>query len=332
MDFSIYAGLLILISIILIDSQPNSSNIELMAIGLLFSGQGAQAVGMGKSLYENSDLVKNIYDSANDILGWDLKEVSFNGPESELTQTKICQPALYVHGYSIYRLLEEKNLISSCEVAFGLSLGELTSLAASGVYDFKTGLKLVAERGRLMQEACDSTIGSMASFIGGTIDLIHELCDEYDIEIANFNCPGQIVLSGEKEAIFKAVEASKNLGFKLVKPLNVAGAYHSKLMKSAKDSFSSFIKDYEFLKPKYRTFNNVSAEYLSDADKIKESLCDQIVSSVKFSDCILNSIDNGVDTFIECGPNKILSGLVRRTDKSIKVISISEYSDLEIVI
>ena len=298
---------------------------------LLFSGQGAQNVGMGESLCKNSELVNNYYELANSILGWDLKEASFNGPTELLTETKICQPALYVHGFSIYKLMEEMNLINDVSCVFGLSLGELTSLAASGVYDFETGLKLVAERGRLMQEACDESEGAMASIIGGEPSAVEDLCKRFDIQIANFNCPGQIVISGDKRKVMDAVEIAKDKsnGFKLVRLLNVAGAYHSRLMNSAKESFSKYIGSFEFKKPKYKFFTNVSGNQLQDPQAIKDALVEQIVSSVRFQDCIVNSINKvGVDSFIECGPSKVLLGLVRRTDKSIDVKSISEFEDL----
>ena len=202
-----------------------------MATGLSFSGQGAQFVGMGQTLCQNSELVDDLYTSANSILGWDLKQICFEGPDEALTVTRVCQPALYLHGYGLYKLLEAKGYLKDIGVVFGLSLGELTALAVAGVYDFETGLRLVAERGRLMQEACDATEGGMASVIGGEATAVRDLCDRFDIQIANLNCPGQIVISGEKEKVADAVESAKekSMGFKLVRPLNVAGAYHSRL-------------------------------------------------------------------------------------------------------
>lgn len=304
-----------------------------MAKGLLFSGQGAQFVGMGQSLCEQSEQIESIYESANAILGWDLKAVSFKGPDSALTETKVCQPALYVHGYSLYKLLEEKGLIDAVGVCFGLSLGELTALAVAGVYDFETGLKLVAERGRLMQEACDATEGGMASVIGGDASAVSELCEAFGIQIANYNCPGQIVISGEKDKVIQAVEASKGRGFKLVKPLNVAGAYHSRLMQSASDAFASFIEPFEFQKPNCAVYTNVTGEALSDPQAIKDALVQQIVSSVRFENCLINaSQQTEVESFIECGPARVLAGLARRTDKAIKVDSVSEYADIQALI
>lgn len=175
-----------------------------MATGLLFSGQGAQSVGMGLSLYENSDIARAIFDEANEVLGWDLKNLCFEGEVEALTETKVCQPALYVQGFAIYCILKERGHLSDLKAACGLSLGELTALAAAGVYDFSTGLRLVAERGRLMQLACDTTKGGMAAVIGGTQEEVQIFCDEFGIEIANLNCPGQIVVSGDNGKIIEA--------------------------------------------------------------------------------------------------------------------------------
>lgn len=303
-----------------------------MATGLLFSGQGAQFVGMGQSLCQNSELVDELYTSANSILGWDLKQICFEGPDEALTETRVCQPALYVQGYALFKLLEAKGYLNDIGVVFGLSLGELTALAVAGVYDFETGLRLVAERGRLMQEACDATEGGMASVIGGEASAVQELCDRFDIQIANLNCPGQIVISGEKAKVMDAVEAAKDksMGFKLVRPLNVAGAYHSRLMESAKTAFASFIESFEFSSPNYPVYTNVTGGAISEPQAIKEALIQQIVSSVRFEECITNSSQTlKINKFIECGPAKVLAGLVRRTDKSIETESVSEYEDIQ---
>lgn len=303
-----------------------------MGTGLLFSGQGAQFVGMGQTLCQNSELVDDLYASANSILGWDLKQICFEGPNEALTETRVCQPALYVQGYALYKLLEAKGYLNDIGVVFGLSLGELTALAVAGVYDFETGLRLVAERGRLMQEACDATEGGMASVIGGEASAVQNLCDRFDIQIANLNCPGQIVISGEKAKVMDAVEVAKDksMGFKLVRPLNVAGAYHSRLMESAKTAFASFIEPFEFKSPNYPVYTNVTGGVISEPQAIKNALIQQIVSSVRFEECITNSSQAlKIDKFVECGPAKVLAGLVRRTDKTIETESVSEYEDVE---
>lgn len=300
-----------------------------MATGLLFSGQGAQQVGMGRSLYESSGIAKALYDQANEVLGWDLKTLCFEGPDEALTETKVCQPALYVHGYAIFSILKSQGKLDDLKSACGLSLGELTALAAAGVYDFATGLQLVAERGRLMQLACDATEGGMASVIGGSPEDVAALCQEFDIEIANLNCPGQIVISGEKAKVLQAVENSKGRGFKLVKPLNVAGAYHSRLMISARDAFADFIANFSFKSPEVAVYTNTTGGAISEPEAIKAALVKQIVSSVRFEECLVNAAgENGISDFFECGPGKVLSGLARRTDKSLNVTSISEYGEI----
>jgi len=300
-----------------------------MASGLLFSGQGAQHVGMGRSLYENSDIARSLYDEANEVLGWDLKALCFEGPDEALTETRVCQPALYVHGYALFRILQSNGKLDDLVAACGLSLGELTALAAAGVYDFATGLRLVAERGRLMQIACDDTKGGMASIIGGEPEAVEALCEEYGIQIANYNCPGQIVISGEEERVLDAVANSKDRGFKLVKPLKVAGAYHSRLMESAREAFAEYISAFKFSVPKIAVYTNVTGQGVSDPEAIRDALVNQVVSSVRFEGCLRNAAkENSVENFFECGPGKILSGLARRTDREINVTPLSEFDEI----
>ena len=299
-----------------------------MAKGILFSGQGAQTVGMGRSLYENSKTARALYEEANEVLGWDLKSICFDGPDETLTETKVCQPALYVQGYALFSILKERGKLNELKAACGLSLGELTALAAAGVYDFATGLRLVAERGRLMQLACDATKGGMAAVIGGTPGDVQTFCDEFDIEIANLNCPGQIVISGDNAKIIEAVAASKGR-FKLCKPLNVAGAYHSCLMKSARDAFAGFIKDFDFKAPEIVCYTNVTGGQVSDPEAIKEALVCQVVSSVRFEDNLRNmAADNGLNEFYECGPGKVLAGFAKRIDRSLVVTPMSEFEEV----
>lgn len=299
-----------------------------MAKGILFSGQGAQAVGMGRSLYENSMTARAFYEEANEVLGWDLKSICFDGPDETLTETKVCQPALYVQGYALFSILKERGKLNELKAACGLSLGELTALAAAGVYDFATGLRLVAERGRLMQLACDATKGGMAAVIGGTPEDVQIFCNEFDIEIANLNCPGQIVISGDNAKVIEAVAASKGR-FKLCKPLNVAGAYHSCLMNSARDAFAEFIKDFDFKAPEIVCYTNVTGGQISDPEAIKEALVSQIVSSVRFEDNLRNmAADNGINEFYECGPGKVLAGFAKRIDRSLVVTPMSEFEEV----
>lgn len=301
----------------------------LMAIGLLFSGQGAQQVGMGRSLFENSQTARALYEEADAVLGWSLSQICFEGPVDTLTETRVCQPALYVQGYAIYKLLEEAGKLGELEVCLGLSLGELTALAAAGAFDFATGLKIVAERGRLMQEACDSTEGSMASIIGGTPEAVMALAEAHEIDVANLNCPGQIVISGASDKVAAAVVAAGATGdFKRVIPLQVAGAYHSRLMESARTRFASFLETVEIGTPQKTVFTNVTALAVTTPEAIRENLTKQVVSSVRWEACMQAAVAAGVTEFYECGPAGVLSGLGRRIDRSLRIKNLSEYEQL----
>ncbi|HEY0944443.1 MAG TPA: ACP S-malonyltransferase [Opitutaceae bacterium] len=299
-----------------------------MAIALLFAGQGAQKVGMGKSLYDNSATARALYDEANRVLGWDLTKVSFEGPEAELTQTKICQPALFVHGLALHAILQEQGKLAGVKFALGLSLGEITALTAAGVFDFPTGLRVVAERGRLMQLACEQTVGGMAAVIGEERAKVAELCRDFDIEAANFNAPGQIIVSGEKAKVEAAVAAAKDRGMKKVIPLNVAGAYHSRLMEPARAAFAQFLDGITFSTPKLTVFTNTTGQSVSTPADIKAALVKQVVSSVLWEDCMRGAASAGAAEFLELGPGGVLAGLARRTEKSWIVKSLAEFSDL----
>ena len=299
-----------------------------MAIAFLFAGQGAQKVGMGKSLYEGSSGAKALYDEARQVLGWDLAKVSFEGPEAALTETGICQPALFVHGMALIAALRDRGQLPKVDFALGLSLGEVTAYAAAGVFDFATGLRIVAERGKLMQAACEKSSGSMAAIIGESRETVVLLCKEFDVEAANFNAPGQIIISGEKAKINAAVEAAKSRGIKKVILLNVAGAYHSRLMEPARAAFEAFLKGIPFSAPRIRVFTNTTGAEVSEPGEMKQALVRQIVSPVLWEDCMRSVAKAGATEFWELGPGGVLSGLARRTDKSWNVRSVSEYADL----
>ena len=299
-----------------------------MALALIFSGQGAQKVGMGKSLYEGSAAARDLYDQAGQVLGWDLKKISFQGPENELTQTRVCQPALFVHGLAVLAALREKGKLPEVKFALGLSLGEVTTLTAAGVFDFVTGLKVVAERGRLMQQACEKTTGGMAAVIGEERAKVYELCKEFDIEAANFNAPGQIIISGDREKVAAAVAAAKDRGVKKVMSLNVAGAYHSRLMEPARAEFAAYLAGIVFNRPKFTVFTNTTGQTVSEPDQIREALVKQVVSSVLWEDCMRNCAAAGATEFWECGPGGVLAGMARRTEKSWIVKSFAELTDL----
>ena len=299
-----------------------------MSLALLFAGQGAQKVGMGKSLYEGSAAARALYDEADRVLGWSLTKVSFEGPEAELTQTKVCQPALYVHGLALLAALREQGKLPAVSMALGLSLGEVTALTAAGVFDFATGLKVVAERGRLMQVACEKSTGGMAAIIGEERAKIEELCREFDIQAANFNAPGQIIVSGEKSKVEALVAAAKDKGLKRVIALNVAGAYHSRLMEPAREEFARYLAGVEFKAPQFTVFTNTTGQAVSEPAQIREALVKQVVSSVLWEDCMRSAVAAGATEFWECGPGAVLAGLAKRTDKAWVVKSFAEYADI----
>lgn len=283
---------------------------------------------MGKSLYDGSAAARALYDQANQVLGWDLKKLSFEGPEADLTQTKVCQPALFVHGLAIVAVLKERGKLPAVNYALGLSLGEVTALTAAGVFDFATGLKVVARRGELMQQACEKSVGGMAAIIGEERAKVYELCREFDIEAANFNAPGQIIVSGEKAKVDALVAAAKDKGLKRVMPLNVAGAYHSRLMEPARAEFARFLEGVTFNHPAFTVFTNTTGQAVSEPAQMREALVKQVVSSVLWEDCMRSAVATGATEFWECGPGGVLAGLARRTDKAWVVKSFSELSEL----
>jgi [acyl-carrier-protein] S-malonyltransferase len=299
-----------------------------MALALLFAGQGAQKVGMGKSLQEQSAAARALYAEANQVLGWDLAKVSFEGPEAELTQTRVCQPALFVHGLATLAALREAGKLHEVRYALGLSLGEITACTAAGVFDFATGLRVVAERGRLMQQACEQTTGGMAAIIGEDRMKVAELCREFDIEAANFNAPGQIIVSGEKTKVEAAVAAAKDRGVKKAVPLNVAGAYHSRLMEPARAAFAAYLENVPFAAPQFPVFSNTTGQAITEPAAIKAALVKQIVSSVLWEDCMRSAVAAGATEFWELGPGGVLAGLARRTEKSWPVKSFAEFADV----
>lgn len=283
---------------------------------------------MGASLCEASGAARALYTEASAVLGWDLAAVSFQGPEPELTQTRVCQPALFVHGMAVLAALREKALLPEPSCALGLSLGEVTALAAAGVFDFATGVRIVAERGRLMQAACEASAGSMAAIIGEPRDKVAALCAEFGIEAANFNAPGQIIISGEKAAVEAAVAAAKARGTRKAMALNVAGAYHSRLMEPARAAFSAFLAPVPFAPPRFPVYSNTTAARVDSPAEIKEALARQVVSPVLWEDCMRAAAAAGATEFWEFGPGGVLAGLARRTEKSWAVRSFSEAADL----
>ncbi|MEI6107808.1 MAG: ACP S-malonyltransferase [Opitutae bacterium] len=299
-----------------------------MSLALIFAGQGAQKVGMGQSLYDGSAAARALYEEANQVLGWDLARVSFAGPDAELTQTKVCQPALFVHGLAVLAALRERAQLPEVKFALGLSLGEVTAITAAGVLDFATGLKVVAERGRLMQLACDKSVGGMAAIIGEERAKVVELCQEFDLEAANFNAPGQIIVSGLKTNVDALVAGAKERGLKRVMALNVAGAYHSRLMEPARAEFAQYLAGVTFAAPQFTVLSNTTGDVVATPDQIRAALVKQVVSSVLWEDCMRRCAALGATEFKECGPGAVLAGLARRTEKTWIVKSYAELADL----
>lgn len=299
-----------------------------MKVALMFSGQGAQKVGMGKDLYENSEIARSLYERADAVLGWSLSEVSFSGPAERLTETKVCQPALFAHGLAVYEIMKAKGLLGEASVAMGLSLGEVTAMTAAGVFDFETGLKVVAERGRLMQEACERSNGSMAAVIGVEREVVAAFCEEMGVQMANLNCPGQVVISGEADKIAAAVEAGKERGFRRVMPLNVAGAYHSRLMEPAREAFAAYLAAVEFKAPQLTVLSNTTGREVSEPGAIRDALVKQVVSPVLWEDCMANAAATGVDLFWELGVGGVLKGQLKRANKDWAGVSFETWADV----
>jgi [acyl-carrier-protein] S-malonyltransferase len=298
-------------------------------IALLFAGQGAQAVGMGKDLVAEYPAAASLFKRADEVLGFPLSQITFEGPVEELTKTSVCQPALYVHGLACLAVLKEKVPGFEFHAAAGLSLGEFTAHAAAGTFDFKTGLELMARRSQAMQEACEKTEGSMAAVIGGEENRIRDLAAAAEVDVANLNSPGQIVLSGEASKISLAVSMAKEYGARKAVELQVAGAFHSRLMESAYRKLKEALEKTPINAPEIPVVCNVDAVAVSDPDAIRRTLADQVTGSVRWTESVEYLLDHlQCDQFVELGPGGVLAGLVGRIRKGTPVISISDSASL----
>ena len=298
---------------------------------LLFSGQGAQKVGMGKDFHEASVTARALFERADEVLGFPLSTTMFEGPEEELTRTSRCQPALYLHGLVALALLKERVGGLNPVAAAGLSLGEFTAHSAAGTFSFEDGLKLVARRGLFMEEACQATQGAMAALIGGEEEAVKALAAECAVDVANFNAPGQIVLSGTVEGIDAAVEKARDHGIRRAIKLNVAGAYHSRLMQSAQDQLAAELAGVAMQSPGIPVVCNFGASVVSDPTEIRSMLEKQVTGSVRWTESIRLLCEKGHRTFIELGPGKVLAGLVAKIDKEATVHSVEDLASLEAV-
>ncbi|MCK5216034.1 MAG: ACP S-malonyltransferase [Candidatus Omnitrophica bacterium] len=300
------------------------------SIALIFPGQGAQTVGMGKDLYDNSKEAKDIFEKAEQVIGEGFCDIIFNGPQEKLTETAYSQPAILTVSMAALAALKARESFKEMDARFaaGLSLGELSALAASGALSFEETLKLVQQRGAFMQEACRLNEGKMAAVIGLDKYKIIEICASCGAEVANFNSPQQIVITGHADKVEAAVKLLTEAGAKNVVPLDVAGAFHSTLMQSACDKFKAVLDAAPIAGAKTPIISNVDAKPASAPEKIKSNLAAQIVSSVQWVGSVQYMAAQGITNLIECGPGKVLKGLIRRTDKSLKVQNIETYEDV----
>lgn len=284
---------------------------------------------MGRDLAEKFDSVRDLFAKADERLGYALSGKMFEGPAAELTRTSICQPALYVHGLACLELL--KAHVPDLEIAgcAGLSLGEFTAHAAAGTFSFETGLDLVAKRGTFMEEATNAVDGAMAALIGGEETDIRALAATCDVDVANLNCPGQIVVSGKTVGIDQLIAAAPDHGIRIAQKLDVAGAYHSRLMMPAQAKLAEVLGAIELRSPGVPVVCNVEAHEVSAAAEIRSTLEAQVSGSVRWSECVRHFIDKGETLFIELGPGRVLAGFMRRIDRSAKALSFSDVDGFE---
>jgi [acyl-carrier-protein] S-malonyltransferase len=296
---------------------------------LMFAGQGAQYVGMGKDLSEQYPAAKQWFDRAGQVLGFDIASICFNGPEDELTKTEYCQPAIFLVSWITLQLLKERLPQFNYQATAGLSLGEFTALTAAGAFTFENGLMTARQRGRFMQEACNATRGGMAAIVGLNEAVTREVCLASGVEIANLNCPGQIVISGEADKINAACELAKTKGAKRAIPLTVAGAYHSRLMNSAQTQVKAMLETMPMVPPQVPVISNVTAIPHTTPAEIKTKLVEQVTSSVRWEDSIRYLLGKGYTRFIELGPGTALTGFMKRIDKNATVLNIADVPSFE---
>ena len=295
---------------------------------LLFAGQGAQVVGMGKDLAEKFPAAKAWFERANAALGYDLAGVCFNGPEADLTKTENAQPGIFLVSWVCFQLLKEQVPNLKFDATAGLSLGEFTALTAAGAMSFEDGLRVVRQRGRFMQEACEATKGGMAAIIGLDEAPTREVCAEAGVVLANLNCPGQLVISGEADKIGKAVELAKARGAKRAIPLPVAGAYHSPLMAGAQPKLQAELAKMKLSSPVVPVISNVTGQPHGGTTEISARLVEQVTSSVLWEKSMRYLLAQGFTRFIELGPGTALSGFMKRIDKSVHLLNVSDVESL----
>jgi len=284
---------------------------------------------MGKDLAEHSPGARAWFDRANAVLGYDLASICFSGPEAELTKTEHAQPGIFLVSWAAFELLKERVPALSFQATAGLSLGEFTALTAAGAMSFEEGLKVVRQRGRFMQEACEATRGGMAAIIGLDEAPMREVCAQAGVALANLNCPGQIVISGATDKIAPACELAKAKGAKRALPLTVAGAYHSPLMASAQPKLEAELARASLVLPAVPVIANVTAQPHDGPDAIRARLVEQVTSSVRWEESMRYLIAQGFTRFIELGPGRALSGFMKRIDKTVQILNVEDLATLE---
>jgi len=291
-----------------------------MSTAYLFPGQGSQSVGMGKSHYDDNEEFASYVNRANDVLGFDLKQIMFEGPEEKLKQTEFTQPAIFLHSIALFNTLD-----ATPDMVAGHSLGEFSALVACGAIAFEDALKIVRRRGELMQKAGENNPGTMAAVIGMDDEVVERICKQATEEVgkeviaANFNCPGQVVISGDEEAIDKAVALLKQEGCRLAKKLPVSGAFHSSLMQPAYDGLKESLEKLDISKPNCPIYSNYTAEPTTDPEEIRSNVLHQLLNPVRWTQTLQNMHENGADAFVEVGPGKVLQGLVKRTLDDVEI-------------
>ena len=300
-----------------------------MKKAFVFPGQGAQFVGMGKDLYENSPEAKELFEKANEILGFRITDLMFNGTDEDLKQTKVTQPAIFLHSVILANSLTE-----TPDMVAGHSLGEFSALVAAKALSFEDGLRLVHARALAMQKACEANPSTMAAVIGMADEKVEAICKEIDEVVvpANYNCPGQIVITGWKEDVEQAADALKEAGAKRVLPLNVSGPFHSSLLKQAGEELGKELEQVDFSDLQIPYVTNVTAEYVTDITKTKELLARQVASSVRWQQSMELLIADGVDTFVEIGPGRTLAGFLRKINREVKVYNVGTWEDVDKVV